>query len=158
MRRGADPVPSLLSLLGLGAAGYLLLLGYMFLAQNSLLFLPGVGGRQLAADPGRIGLRYEDVWLHTDDGERLHAWYLPAPGADYTLLFLHGNAGKISHRLDSLALFHQLGLNQLILDYRGYGQSDGAPSGISNRGGADCRDSGPAVKACLAAAEKGGPP
>ena len=42
-------------------------------------------------------------------------------------LFLHGNAGNISHRLDSVAIFHELGFNTFIIDYRGYGQSEGKP-------------------------------
>ena len=40
-------------------------------------------------------------------------------------MFFHGNAGNISHRLDSIEIFHQLGLDTLIIDYRGYGQSSG---------------------------------
>jgi hypothetical protein len=44
------------------------------------------------------------------------------------VLFFHGNAGNISHRLDSLSVFHRLGFNTLIFDYRGYGQSEGSPS------------------------------
>ena len=42
-----------------------------------------------------------------------------------TVLFFHGNAGNISHRLDSIVIFHRLGLNVFIIDYRGYGQSEG---------------------------------
>ena len=87
-----------------------------------------IGGRDLATTPERFGLEYQEVTLTTSDGERLHGWYLPAPGARHTLLFFHGNAGNISHRLDSLLLFRQLGLSQLILDYRGYGRSSGRPS------------------------------
>jgi fermentation-respiration switch protein FrsA (DUF1100 family) len=58
----------------------------------------------------------------------LYGWYLPSKKAKGTLLFLHGNAGNISHRGDSLRIFHRLGLNILIIDYRGYGKSDGSPS------------------------------
>lgn len=104
-----------------------LLLG-LYLVQERLLFVTGPPGRELVASPQAIGLRYEDVWLTSDDGVRLHGWYLPAGDARATLLFLHGNAGNISHRLDSLRLFNRLGLSVLILDYRGYGRSDGAPS------------------------------
>jgi fermentation-respiration switch protein FrsA (DUF1100 family) len=43
-------------------------------------------------------------------------------------LFCHGNGGNISHRLDSLVIFHRLGLNVFIFDYRGYGRSRGRPS------------------------------
>jgi hypothetical protein len=62
---------------------------------------------------------------------RLHGWFLPAPSrraAPHTLLFLHGNAGNVSHRSASVAIFRELGLDQLIIDYRGYGQSEGRPS------------------------------
>jgi fermentation-respiration switch protein FrsA (DUF1100 family) len=50
---------------------------------------------------------------------------VPARAARGTLLFFHGNAGNISHRLDSLLIFNRLGLSTLIFDYRGYGQSGG---------------------------------
>ena len=44
------------------------------------------------------------------------------------LIFFHGNAGNISHRLESLTRFHDLGLSVLLFDYRGYGASEGTPS------------------------------
>ena len=44
------------------------------------------------------------------------------------MLFFHGNGGNISHRGDSIAIFHRLGLNVLIIDYRGYGMSGGFPT------------------------------
>ena len=50
------------------------------------------------------------------------------PGHGKTLLFFHGNAGNLSHRLESLALFNRLGLSVFIIDYRGFGNSDGKPS------------------------------
>jgi len=52
---------------------------------------------------------------------------VPAADAAGVVLFLHGNAGNISHRLDSIEIFHQLGLDVLIIDYRGYGESTGSP-------------------------------
>ena len=73
-------------------------------------------------------LQYENVALHTSDGTRLHGWYIPHPDSDRVLLFFHGNAGNISHRGESIAIFHRLGLNVFIIDYRGYGQSEGKPS------------------------------
>jgi hypothetical protein len=77
--------------------------------------------------PAALGLAYEDVELTASDGVRLHAWFVPAPGAQRVLLFLHGNAGNISHRLDKLAVFSELGASVLLLDYRGYGRSQGTP-------------------------------
>ncbi len=110
------------------AGGYAALVLAVYLGQSSLLYLPGVPTRELLASPRDIGLGYEDVELHTADGVRLHGWYVPAADARGTLLFLHGNAGNVSHRLDSLRIFHDLGLAVLIIDYRGYGRSEGKPS------------------------------
>ena len=77
--------------------------------------------------PAALQLAFEDVTLQASDGVGLHAWYVPAPGAVSTLLFLHGNAGNISHRLDKLAVLNDLGTNVMLLDYRGYGSSQGVP-------------------------------
>jgi len=97
---------------------------WMYLQQPGMIFYPT---RQLDATPRDWGLDYEDLRLQTTDGLRLHGWYLPHPGAKRVLLFFHGNAGNISHRGDSVAIFHRLGLNVLLFDYRGYGRSEGSP-------------------------------
>lgn len=99
--------------------------GGLYVMQPTMVFLPS---RELAATPADWGLEHEDVWLQTEDGVRIHGWYLPHPGARRVLLFFHGNAGNISHRQTSLEIFHRLGINLLILDYRGYGRSEGRPS------------------------------
>lgn len=89
---------------------------------------------ELAATPAKAGLVYEDVRLQTPDGETISGWHIPAapdadgPGQGLTLLFFHGNAGNISHRLESIAFFHRLGLSVFIVDYRGFGESSGKPS------------------------------
>ena len=75
--------------------------------------------------PAALGSSYEDVELTASDGVRLHAWFVPASATPPVLLFLHGNAGNISHRLDKLAVFNELGAAVLLLDYRGYGRSEG---------------------------------
>ncbi|MFB6230757.1 MAG: alpha/beta hydrolase [Salinibacter sp.] len=117
------------------AVGYGAIVALAFAFQDQLLFQPS--GRLLAT-PDDAGMSYETVHLDTDDGETLHGWWIPAPdvsretspgvSAEHTLLFFHGNAGNISGRLESVQQFHQLGLNVLIVDYRGYGQSTGSPS------------------------------
>jgi uncharacterized protein len=66
------------------------------------------------------------VTLETEDGLRLDAWWIPAEEPRASLLFFYGNAGNISHRLESILQFHRLGLSVLILDYRGYGRSEGS--------------------------------
>ncbi len=117
----------MLKLLLIVAGSYLLLVGFVYLTQSSLLYLPGMPGRQLDATPKSIGLDYEDVSLDTSDGVRIHGWYVPGDLAR-TLLYFHGNAGNVSHRVHSIRQFHELGLSVFIIDYRGYGQSEGSPS------------------------------
>ena len=100
----------------------------LYLFQGSMVFLANLPGRALDASPTDIGLDFEDISIDTADGERLHGWYVPAAEARGVLLFFHGNAGNISHRLESILIFNRLGLDVLIVDYRGYGQSSGKPS------------------------------
>jgi fermentation-respiration switch protein FrsA (DUF1100 family) len=120
---------SIWSFLAFVLAVYLALGLFLFLSQSRLLYYPNVPSRAVVAAPDRIGLAYESVELVTEDGVRLDGWFVPASGdARGALLFFHGNAGNISHRLDSLKIFHDLGLDVLIFDYRGYGRSEGAVS------------------------------
>lgn len=117
-------------LLRLGAVlglSYLTIMLLMWLFQERLLYLPGLGREHLAT-PADVGLEWRSVALTTEDDLRLDAWWLPAENPRAALLFLHGNAGNISHRLASLEQFNRLGLSVLILDYRGYGKSEGRPS------------------------------
>lgn len=123
--RGAGLRPLAFSLLTIVATVYLAAALLLYAFQPSFIYFPF---RQLDATPADAGLAYEDVGIATADGLRLHGWYVPAPNARGTLLFLHGNAGNIGHRLDSLVIFHRLGLSTLIIDYRGYGRSPGTPS------------------------------
>lgn len=125
---------SLFSILATFVAIYLLLAGWVYLRQDSMVYYPFP---ELAGSPADIGLDFEEAWLTTRDGVRIHGWYLPAPiaasatgamGLERVVLFCHGNAGNISHRLDSLKIFHDLGLSVFIFDYRGFGQSQGKPS------------------------------
>jgi fermentation-respiration switch protein FrsA (DUF1100 family) len=101
---------------------------YLYLNQTNLIHLPNLPTRALQATPHQAGLDFESVELITADRVKLHAWFLPHDTPRATVLFFHGNAGNISHRLDSLVLFNNLGLAVLIVDYRGYGNSEGSPS------------------------------
>jgi hypothetical protein len=79
--------------------------------------------------PDKIGLQYEDVHLVSGDGVKLFAWWLPAQGkALGTVLFLHGNAENISTHIGNVHWLPAQHYNVLLLDYRGYGGSDGTPS------------------------------
>jgi fermentation-respiration switch protein FrsA (DUF1100 family) len=73
-------------------------------------------------------LPLEDVWFRASDGVKLHGWFVPAEGSATTMLWCHGNAGNIIHRLENLAGLHRRGLAVFIFDYRGYGRSEGVPS------------------------------
>ncbi|MFQ5572508.1 MAG: alpha/beta hydrolase [Rhodothermales bacterium] len=93
--------------------------------ERTLIYYPS---RQLQDSPAVLGLPYHDVWFHAADGVRLHGWFVPGQ-RPLTLLWFHGNAGNISHRLDNIAAIHRhLGIGVFIFDYRGYGQSEGMPT------------------------------
>jgi fermentation-respiration switch protein FrsA (DUF1100 family) len=115
------------AMLGWAVAVYAGLALYLYVFQERFIYFPELPSRQVTATPADIGLAFEAVRLGTADGETLAGWYIPAPAARGTLLYLHGNGGNIGHRLDPIAVFHRLGLNILIIDYRGYGASSGKP-------------------------------
>jgi fermentation-respiration switch protein FrsA (DUF1100 family) len=70
----------------------------------------------------------EERWIDTEDGRRLHAWYVPRRGSGPVLVWSHGNAGNIDSRRDVLLALAARGLGVLAYDYRGYGRSDGSPT------------------------------
>lgn len=108
-----------------GVAAYLGLYLVMFFLQARYIYFPT---RAVLTTPAAIGLAYEDVSFSASDGPRIAAWFVPADSARGTVLICHGNSGNIGDRLYIINLFHQLGLNVLIFDYRGYGNSTGKPS------------------------------
>jgi len=110
---------------------YVLFCVYLYFMQARLVYYPNLPSRKVTVDPSRVGLEFEPVTITTSDDVRIDGWFIPAEDAKGVLLFFHGNAGNISHRLDSLAIFHRLGLATLIIDYRGYGRSEGR---ISEKG------------------------
>lgn len=111
--------------LAIFALGYLFTMGSVYVRQDGMLFLPD---KEISQTPQEIGLRFEDITLTTKDGVRIAAWFVPAEHERGVVLFCHGNAGNISHRVGSIGIFHNLGLSVLIFDYRGYGKSEGSPS------------------------------
>ena len=115
---------ALASVFGLVTALYAFVVALVYLRQERMLYFPT---SEIEATPHDIGLDYEDVSFAAADGVTLHGWHVPAQAGRATLLFMHGNAGNISHRLDSIRLFHGLSLDIFIFDYRGYGRSGGQP-------------------------------
>jgi len=84
--------------------------------------------RKMDAAPRQLGRPFEDVFIPVENGQRVNAWYFPPQSqSSPVILFCHGNGGNISHRLDLSAMLLEAGAGVLLLDYRGYGQSDGRP-------------------------------
>eukprot|EP00164_Ancoracysta_twista_P006761 GFYU01009480.1.p1 GENE.GFYU01009480.1~~GFYU01009480.1.p1 ORF type:complete len:338 (-),score=32.19 GFYU01009480.1:163-1176(-) len=104
--------------------------------QDHLLYMPNfppgsVGPMRVT--PKQYGLPYLDLWIDTIDSKRLHTWLILQPDGRSTkvptLVYFHGNAGNISHRLPNVdELYRRLNVNILLVSYRGYGQSTGRPS------------------------------
>ena len=91
--------------------------------EERLIFYPD---KTIYQTPGRAGLIFDDVYFAARDGVRLNGWYVPYPNAQRTLLWFHGNAGNISHRVQNIRLLHDnVRINVFIFDYRGYGRSQG---------------------------------
>jgi fermentation-respiration switch protein FrsA (DUF1100 family) len=93
--------------------------------EDFFVFFPD---RSFEATPADGGLTAEDVSFEAADGTRLHGWFFPLHGNSPVILFSHGNAGNISHRLENAKLLLDQGLQVFIYDYRGYGRSGGRPS------------------------------
>ena len=70
----------------------------------------------------------QEVYFETGDGVEIHAYYLENRSSDRILIYFHGNAGNISHRLTDLITIHSFNINVLGVSYRGYGKSRGKPS------------------------------
>jgi len=87
--------------------------------------------RVLAATGAALGRPFEDVSFKASDGVELNGWFFPAATnssrARFAALVCHGNAGNISHRLDTCAALLATGVNVFVFDYRGYGRSQGSP-------------------------------
>jgi len=81
---------------------YFSALGLLYSYQGNLIYLPNLPGRELHSTPDDIGLGYQDVWLTTEDGTILHSWFVPAEKSKAVVLVYHGNAGNISHRLETI--------------------------------------------------------
>jgi uncharacterized protein len=98
--------------------------GIRYIERKSIFFPM----RQITSHPSNIGLSYKEVYFNTSDNKKIHAWFIPAESPGLTVLFSHGNAGNIGHRLDKISMLHDMGINVFIYDYRGYGNSTGIPS------------------------------
>jgi len=88
----------------------------------SMMFFPEKG---FLDTPENHNLQWRDVTVETSDQVQLHGWYLKAPQEKGVLLFFHGNAGNISHRIFKTKQWLERGISVVLTDYRGYGKSEG---------------------------------
>lgn len=93
--------------------------------QSRLIYYPSAA---YVGTPADVGLPYDELRLTASDGVSIAAWLLPHDTPRARIIFCHGNAGNISHRLFTLRALHDMGLEVLIFDYRGFGKSDGSPN------------------------------
>ena len=93
--------------------------------ENFFVFFPETS---FDRTPNELNLQYKEAYFHTEDGKRIHGWFFPLKKEFPVILFCHGNAGNISHRLDNIRLLLDQRLQVFIFDYRGYGKSSGRPS------------------------------
>jgi len=114
------------------AAGFLLLFSFLLflivrLFENRLVFFPAKYPEGQWGNPDRWPPRV-DKHFESGDGTKLHGWFFPRESAQKHIIFLHGNAGNISYRLDLIErLMNQIDCDLFIFDYRGYGKSKGSP-------------------------------
>jgi uncharacterized protein len=73
-------------------------------------------------------VKLDEVWFNSLNGKRLHGWFFQVPGARKTLLYHHGNAGNLTHRVPALKCLFQAGVSVFLYDYQGFGRSDGEPT------------------------------
>lgn len=97
---------------------------YVRFLEKKTAFYPE---KDIVATPQDINLDFVNVDFMSSE-LKLHGWFVPHPEATKTVVYLHGNAGNISGRLERISVFHDLKFNTFIFDYRGYGLSEGAPT------------------------------
>ena len=106
-------------------AGVIIFICFYSQIENFFVFHPQT---ELDMTPDRMGLHHESIFFDAADGTKLHGWFFPLSGKSLVILFCHGNAGNISHRLHNIQELLKKGFQVFIFDYRGFGKSNGSPS------------------------------
>jgi len=109
--------------------------GVLYQAGDKLLYHPEQPShsRVFVPTPAIFNLPFENLFISSRDGTQLHLFLIKQPGEVCkkvpTVLYFHGNAGNIGHRLVNVkGLYTSIGCNIALLEYRGYGRSEGCPS------------------------------
>ncbi|MEM6611578.1 MAG: alpha/beta fold hydrolase [Cyanobacteria bacterium P01_C01_bin.72] len=109
-----------LIILGTAATIYITICLLLRFGQTKMIFLPD---NEIKSTPQEYGLAYQDVWLELEE-DQVHGWWIPATHSNApALLYFHGNASNNGDLGEVAAIFHQLGVSVLLIDYRGYGKS-----------------------------------
>lgn len=98
---------------------------YIKYIENNGVFYPE---KILDITPDSLSIPFEDIYLTIGDNVKINGWFIPKEQAKHTILFLHGNAGNLGYRLDKIALLRKNPVDIFIIDYRGFGKSNGKPS------------------------------
>lgn len=109
--------------------------GILYQIQDNILFSPELPShsRVYIPLPSTFGLPYQSIYIKSLDGTKIHLYFIPQPHDKQlnapTIIFFHGNAGNMGHRLQNcVGLYHNLHCNILLVEYRGYGLSEGSPT------------------------------
>lgn len=98
----------------------------LFLLQRRIIYYPMTLEKEYEFPPYVPGM--SEIYITCEDGALIHGlWAEGKPGKACILIF-HGNAGNITHRETLLQGFSSMGYSVLLIDYHGYGKSEGAPS------------------------------
>jgi len=100
------------------AALYLLTATLLYFNQEALIFHPRAQGANYSYG------EYPEEWVELPDGKRLHALHL-REGGKGVILYLHGNVGNNGRSLYQTRDLHDLGYDLFLVDYRGFGKSEG---------------------------------
>lgn len=113
----------LIYIVEIGAVAYFLACLTLIFVQRRLIFIPC---HTIEATPADYGLPYESVFLSMPREETIHGWWIPAPSPDApVLLYLHGNGGNVGANLPRVERYYAIGFSVFLIDYRGYGLSEG---------------------------------
>lgn len=93
--------------------------------ERHFIFFPE---RSFLSEPSEWGMNFKDVYFTASDGVKLNAWLINAGDDAPMVLWFHGNAGNIADRIENAKLLFDRGLSIFMVDYRGYGRSEGKPS------------------------------
>lgn len=111
-----------ITILGLAIGVYFAFLLLLYFRQSRHMYKPT---HEIETTPDRLGYEYDSIMFKTSDNMTLNGWFIPNQATQKVVLFFHGNTGNISHCMESVEMFHRIGLSTFIFDYRGYGNSIG---------------------------------